>query len=320
MSTTTQFIDLVPCHYCKAPAGQPCQKRTGGETLTHKARSEDAQDYLRSAPSPHAHLFLPQYQNTRILGKQSHYLIDGVRYRRVSTILGVIHKHLGPWYRNMALGEVKAILDDPETVEALNVLFDTRPLPEEAAPEQWLNWQQDYDGFVSRLLDAAKAAPEKVRDEKAEFGTNVHAELAEWLQDPLPFSCYSVQFQAARQFLDDYGITLDATEVILWDDLNQVAGTGDWVGRNRIGKRVIGDWKTGSGPWPEMALQLGAYGHMLTDLTGEGPWVGYIVKLPGADSESETYEAHTLSSPTTASHAFRNAHALKIDTERKWWI
>ena len=183
-----------------------------------------------------------------------------------------------------------------------------------------MNWQQDYDGFVSRLLDAAKAAPEKVRDEKAEFGTNVHAELAEWLQDPLPFSCYSVQFQAAQQFLDDYGITLDATEVILWDDLNQVAGTCDWAGRNRIGKRVIGDWKTGSGPWPEMALQLGAYGHMLTDLTGEGPWVGYIVKLPGADSESETYEAHTLSSPTTASHAFRNAHALKIDTERKWWI
>ena len=320
MSTTTQFIDLVPCHYCKAPAGQPCQKRTGGETLTHKARSEDAQDYLRSAPSPHAHLFLPQYQNTRILGKQSHYLIDGVRYRRVSTILGVIHKHLGPWYRNMALGEVKAILDDPETVEALNVLFDTRPLPEEAAPEQWLNWQQDYDGFVSRLLDAAKAAPEKVRDEKAEFGTNVHAELAEWLQNPLPFYGGSVQFEAARQFLDDYGITLDATEVILWDDLNQVAGTKDWVGHDKSGLGVFGDWKTGAGPYPEMALQLGAYGGMWFDLTGEWLDHGFIVKLPGPDSESETYEAHVLEELGLAASAFHNAHALKIDTERKWWI
>ena len=232
---------------------------------------------------------LPQHRNVKVVQRARDYLVDGVSYQRVSTILGVIDKPvLAGWAKRVTLEAVEAALMGPETQAGLETLMV------EAQPGE-------YEGWVSRLMDSVRHAADAQRDKAADRGTEVHREIAAALADDgPPFEIYiSDEADRALQCLADRGWTVDATEATVWSDALMTAGTCDAVGRDKDGRRIIWDWKTGSGPWWEMALQLGAYAGMLHRLTGEPVEDAYIVKLM-----PDRYEVHRVNNLVEAQDAF----------------
>ena len=253
---------------------------------------------------------LTEYRDVKVQQRAKDYLVDDVSYKRVSTILGVINKPaLVPWAKKITLEKVEEILRNPEVETGLKTLF-AEPVSSAAAPE--------YNAWVDRLLVTVKSAADQKRDEAASRGTAIHQEITALLSEgvlhpgvEIPISDEANQ---ALQFLTDLNIRVEATEMPLWDNALRIAGTCDAVGWDRGGRRIIWDWKTGSGPWWEMALQLGAYAGMLEGLTGVPVADAYIVKL-----KPETYEVHRVLNLDDAWDTFVHAAWLQSASSVKWF-
>ena len=161
----------------------------------------------------------PEYQDAKIKTRARDYIIDGTKYRRVSTILGVINKPaLVGWAKRITLEEVDRILRDEDTHDGLATLF--------ADPT---DVSDAYTGWVDRVIENAKLASDHKRDEAANKGTSIHEEIQSVLTDSEDIAL-SPQAYHAVQYLQDNGITLEATELTVWDSTNRIAGTCDWVG------------------------------------------------------------------------------------------
>ena len=264
---------------------------------------------------------LPQYQDVKVQPpdkskKQNFYLVDGVRHERITHMLGIIDKPaLVPWAKKMTLGKVGEILSAPETRDGLMELVWEEA--EGGRPKSDDTWHADYRGWVERLITTAKSAANQRRDEAAERGTSIHESIADALSDP-PMKLNNLPFEQtgyALTWITDWAINVEAVEMTVWDDSLAVAGTCDGVGRNRQGDRIIWDWKTGSGPWWEMALQLGAYAKMIQRLTGERVVNAYIVKLT-----STGYEPHRVILPLEGAwEKFEAAVHLKRASALQWF-
>ena len=257
---------------------------------------------------------LPQYQNVTIEKRARDYLVDGESYRRVTSALGVINKPaLVPWAVKTTLERVEEVMRSPE------VALDFGKLAAETVTNverQGITGRSDYEGFVDLLMASAKKAADQKRDSAADRGTSVHEEIRAVLEGTQSGErVIAPQTDQALQFLDDKLYEVVASEVPLWNDDLKVAGTCDVVGVNRHGYPVVWDWKTGSGPWWEMALQLGAYASMLTRLTGEPVTEAFVVKLL-----PDGYEVHQVSNLRKAQEAFEHAASLHAASKNKWWV
>lgn len=106
------------------------------------------------------------------------------------------------------------------------------------------------------------------RDQAADLGTLVHDYLDRGRRpDRLPERAY---FEQAERFIEEIGLTVEATEVSVCNPEIGYAGTLD-VLATQGGDRIIADWKTGKGLYESHALQLVALGeatHILSE-TGE---------------------------------------------------
>ena len=246
---------------------------------------------------------LPEYQGVEVVPRARDYLIDRERYRRVSTILGVINKPaLVPWAKRTTLERIEEILRNPEVEGGLAQLFADGPD------------SREYETWVDRVIAAGKKAADS--SAAADRGTRIHEEIRQALSPPYVERVISDECGHALNFLEDKKISVDAVEMTLWDTLYKIAGTCDAIGRDSEGRRIIWDWKTGSGPWPEMALQLGAYAGMLQLMTGESVHGAYVVKV-----KPDGYEPHYLdwSELTDAIDGFNDARALKNTMDKGWW-
>lgn len=231
---------------------------------------------------------LPEYANVVVKPRAKDYLVNGKRYQRVTTALGIINKpfFLG-WGSRIVLERVAGVLLDPKVkAELVNAISET---------------PSDYAAFVARVVKQAKKAPNEARNASGNFGTEVHRLVQEFISLPPD---KTEQFllsapkekrpavSAAANFLADFGITVCDTERVVWSPGFGVAGTIDGVGF--IGNDlVIWDWKTGSHIYWETALQLAAYADLLNQVTGVEVTKAYAVRLPRAGDAPE-YEVETL--------------------------
>lgn len=245
-------------------------------------------------------MFLSQYQDISTEQHPRSYKIAGRTYARVSTALGVINKPaIGPWMVRVAGEKMREhLLNDVVRSEIAT-----------AATES----PKAYEEFVDRLFTSVKAAPNAERDERGERGTRIHKEVTAWLDHPSddPDDLTDVA-AAAISFLQDWSIAVLGSEVIVWDDELEVAGTLDGVGTLPDGSLVVWDWKTGSGPWWEMALQLGAYGHMYGALAGRPVDKLFVVKLT-----EEDYFVHEVPDTDAAWEGYLQAIALHRSSKVK---
>jgi len=232
------------------------------------------------------------------------YAINGVKYDRVTSALGIINKPaLIPWAKKLALGKVREVLLDPVVADELAMI--SAYVGEGQNPE--------YAAWVDRLIDTASKRPDEVKEEAADRGTGLHQEIERYLTSEDRPAAEGVTAQAVR-FLSDWDITIAQSEMTVWSDDLQVAGTCDGVGWNKDGELIIWDWKTGSGPWWEMALQLGAYSEMLRLLTGYRPVSAYVVKLT-----AEAYAVHRVTNLKNAWREYERAVRLNNASKLDWW-
>jgi len=186
-----------------------------------------------------------------------HYTFEGKTYPGVTGILKIIDKSdalMGWAARN--------------TAEAAVALMETMPaLYASVGPE----------GIVKALTSRANWK----RDEAASLGSDVHS----WAElvtrgETLPILPEGVRAHVLG-YLDwwkESGWTLRVSEAMVVSPEMGYGGTIDLLARDRDGKTVLADLKTGRGIYSEAVLQLTAYG-MAT-------WIGHgdnVYKMPAPD-------------------------------------
>lgn len=253
---------------------------------------------------------LPQYVGVVVRPRTRDYLVDGVKYPRVTSALSIINKPaLIPWAKQMALAKVEEVLLDTAVRSELVLTIEETP--------------DNYGEFVRRVIERASKFPDKVRDDRAESGTNIHREIHEWSRNPVALAEIAparVALRAAIRFLTSYNIEVCDSERVVWSPESGVAGTIDGVGFQN-GSVVIWDWKTSAAIYWETALQLSAYAHLLTEITGVAVRSAYAVRLsrPG---EPEGYECKMLDHTALSLGwtAYQSAYTLKTASKLAWWV
>ncbi len=127
-------------------------------------------------------------------------------------------------------------------------------------------------GLVNWAVGLAKQGLDHIeeRDKAAEAGTKIHKLIQDYLDtDEYKPGIDGIDLVAAAmlaRFVEWYkqsGITITATEKMVYHPKFKYAGTLDAMGHDSNGNLVVLDWKSG-GLWPEMSLQLAAYGAALS--------------------------------------------------------
>jgi hypothetical protein len=265
---------------------------------------------------------LPEYRGVSVVPRARDYLVDGERYQRVTTALGIIAKPaLVGWAKRVTLEKVREILLDTDVSSSL--LNAAYGVGEGDGPDV------DYTGWVERVLATAGAAADKQRDTLAELGTEAHRLIAQ--ASPLGSTVQGQlrgfvprelrpAYDGALRFLSDQEITVVDTEMVVWSPEWGVAGTVDGVGWQGE-KLVIWDWKRSSGMYWETALQLAAYRELLHEITGHWAERAYAVRLlREAPEEGEAwYEVKVLTLFAPAFEAYKNAVGLQRASNKKFW-
>lgn len=124
---------------------------------------------------------------------------------------------------------------------------------------------------VSAVVDYLKGSPYRERERKADLGTAIHEQAEAHVLDrpmPEPMAAIAGQVAAFRRFLhdwrpdyarDDSGHWL--AEASVYNRTERYAGTLDAIADLPGLGRVLIDYKSGKGVYPETALQLAAYRH-----------------------------------------------------------
>ena len=212
------------------------------------------------------------------------YRLDGKRMTGVTTILGVLNKPaLVPWAARMAVEYVK---------EHSMLVSDQNKVTDDIKEYQ----------TSETVLEDAKTAYAKKRDEGAEKGTNTHALVEEYIKlmildqagkalemndDPTHY------WTPIKPFIDwarAQNIKFLASEEQMYSEEMFVAGTADFI-FEKDGKTYIGDIKTFKKIWDRTPFyQCAGYGLMHREMHGtdiEGYVIFNLPKERGHDPEED---------------------------------
>lgn len=170
--------------------------------------------------------------------KHIHY-INGSRAYGVTTALGIISKpFLIPWAANCAADEVKRQLVPGQALDEI---------------------------AIQKLVADAKTAYKDKRDGAADMGTYIHNWIEAYSQGESPELPVNKKLlktiEDFKAFWDSKDIEVIHAERPVCSLKHYLAGIPDLICKVD-GKLTIMDWKTGSGIYPEMFLQLAAYALM----------------------------------------------------------
>jgi hypothetical protein len=153
------------------------------------------------------------------------------------------------------------------------------------------NWERLAQLPPSQRLEEIAGATKARFSAAAVRGTEVH-KLAEKLAHGQAVSVpdhLRGHVESAVQFLDDYDVQVDYTEVALFSRRNKHAGSADAFGSAQkpdaaTRTRILWDWKTNaSGPWGSVAFQLSGYRFSDFMLSGDGGKNSTELAVPEVD-------------------------------------
>ena len=167
------------------------------------------------------------------------YKINGQYANGVTTALGIISKpFLIPWAANEAAKYVKANLVPGKALDEVQ---------------------------IQQLVEGAKSAHRSNRDGAADMGTYVHNWIEAFVRGENPAEPINPKLKRVTdKFLEWWKVSdieVIEPELVLCSPTLMLAGTADLI-CNMGGKLTIVDWKTGSGIYSDMFLQLAAYAMM----------------------------------------------------------
>lgn len=167
------------------------------------------------------------------------YYINGELAFGVTTALGIIAKpYLVYWAANMAGDYVKANLVPGQQLDEIE---------------------------IQTLVDGAKKAHNSRKEGAGAAGTYIHNWIEAFVRGEKPAFPYNARLKEVCQdfisFWKEHKPVVVAAEQMLCSPKYNLAGTPDMICRVN-GKLTIMDWKTGSGIYPEMFMQMAAYAIM----------------------------------------------------------
>lgn len=188
------------------------------------------------------------------------YKLDGKNLLSVTGILGVINKPmLIPWAVNQAVSFLQGHLGEPITDE---------------------------------LLAEAKSQHEKVRDEAASLGHQVHEWCNGYLmgkEPPLPEDIRVMNgVLAFLKWVEEHDVKFTESEKLVYSKQCGYVGTMDAVAIID-GKKCVLDFKTGKGVYPEHHMQVAAYRHAAEEEGMEFDGDSVIVQFGKEDGEFKVY-------------------------------
>ena len=268
--------------------------------------------------------FTDEWAGTRVertdskYGNERFYAVDGIgEYRSVTSSLSVINKPaLADWRKNKALDKMLLMLNNPKEQHQYQKLADEKNA--KARIHKNNTW-------ASMMIADAKKAPSQLMETARDFGTYAHSvvehvAIADANDERLGRE-YAHIAEGFKMWLQDSGMTVVATEIMVWHSFYEYAGTIDLVCRNKDGMLVVVDVKTG-GIYNEAAMQLAAYAKALQHLTGEEVAEVWALRLPRERSEDagdRFYEAHQLDDVPYWLDTFMAAHLLTPLVEKQAW-
>lgn len=119
------------------------------------------------------------------------------------------------------------------------------------------------EGRQDEAMDLLKNSPWRQRDKAANLGTIVHRAVEDYcldLKTPPDDSPESPFIEHFRDFLAKFQPSVLESEATIFNRRFNYAGTLDLIMELR-GERYVVDVKSGSGIYPEYALQVAAYAH-----------------------------------------------------------
>lgn len=224
---------------------------------------------------------------------------EGAQLASVTTILNVMAKAgLIPWARNMSLAKVRATLYD-------HLESETRVI--DAA-------------WVDQIIEEARARPDEIRDEAADFGTRAHDVIERILRAEAEEEEVVVPGDL-RQAIENFmtwkaraGIEIALAETMVYSAKHLYAGTMDAFGW-RGGQPIALDWKTSNGLYPEAALQVSAYAKAYEEMTGQRCEAA-VVRFGKTRPDFEVREVADIDA---SFNAFLAAQALYAGTKAAAW-
>ncbi|HAH06912.1 MAG TPA: hypothetical protein DCM05_10365 [Elusimicrobia bacterium] len=228
---------------------------------------------------------------------------DGtVRYPGVTGFLSVINKPaLVPWAKKEALSLVES---------AIMKRLDGRPTARIVLNKAW----------VDAVLQEARKRPDLLKDQAADLGTRAHAFIDLIIHGREP-EAVPPEIEAPVNAFKDWwrrsGIELVMGDTKVASRIHCFGGSLDALGR-RGGRYMILDWKTGSGIYPEYALQTAAYAQAFTETYGLPCQDAVIVRF-GKKPPIE-FEVKELANVETSLLAFLAAKDLKQSLEKPHFI
>jgi hypothetical protein len=177
-----------------------------------------------------------------------HYFYQGQVYPGVTSILRVIDKSdaLMAWAARQTAEAAIALTTEQELTRTINAL---ERLIETVGPE----------GAIKALTNRSTWK----RDEAANLGIEVHR-LADLVVNgqPTPSMEEPVRYRVLEyaKWWEHAGWTVRASEAMVVNTQQEYGGTIDLLARDRDGRTVLADIKTGKAVYREAVLQLTAYG------------------------------------------------------------
>mgnify|MGYP003646295681 CR=1 FL=1 len=281
--------------------------------------------------------FTDEWAGTRVertdskYGNERFYAVDGVgEYRSVTSSLSVINKPaLADWRKNKALDKMLLMMNDNKEQRRYQKLADEKNAKArihknntaasmmvadaKKAPTQLMETARDFGTYAHSVVEHIAIAD--ANDER--LGRNVDRSAESFVIGPE----YAHIAEGFKMWLQDSGMTVVATEIMVWHSFYEYAGTIDLVCRNKDGMLAVVDIKTG-GIYNEAAMQLAAYAKALQHLTGEEVAEVWALRLPrerGKDSGDQFYEAHQLDDVPYWLDTFMAAHLLTPLVEKQAW-
>ena len=262
--------------------------------------------------------FLPEHQGrtvTRIdtnRGNARTYDIAGVgEYRSVTSSVGILNKPAIPaWATKIAVLNLRGTLESRDSLEALGKEADKKNAAfEKKGKDTRVSW-------MDLAAKQASSAPGKVTKAARDFGEHSHT-LVEKIVTDEPYSTeewadYAHIAEGFKMWARDAGMTLVASELMVWHPEYEYGGTIDLVGRLNDGSLAVIDVKTG-GVYNEAAYQLAAYATALEYLTGEWVTEAWALQLPRERDEANPdnyYNAMQLDSIVYWFSQFELMHKL----------
>ena len=219
---------------------------------------------------------------------------QGERVPSVTTILGVVNKPgLPNWASRMAAADaIKQVKDAFKAGEQLSIAQ--------------LNMFEEH----------ARKEHLRVRDDAASIGIAIHSVVEARLEGRIVEPSREVPEFVVRNVDDFFTESLESFEVAYREEVVAhplpFAGTLDAI--LKVGdKLILIDWKTSSGVYPEMALQVAAYAKAAKYALGVVIDEAWIIRFPKDDNPAELVTANI----EFAWEAFKAAAQLHYAIQRQ---